>query len=310
MILRKNQQSNAGTILLLTLIILSAIVAIAIELHIIAHNMIRREQTSLDITKLRLLAADAVFFMAQRLALDENFLCDSTNELWAQAYSNNFNDGTKIIAITIDENRFFDVNNLAMQANFKIFRQPIEILIDLFAMNGINNSIELAQSVQDWIDINMEGFRESLFYTERYSNCVPPNTKMESPEELSFIFQANNILFSRMPEGLTLIPKQEMQATKINVNTASEKVLAAVLGPYAADIIVNISRRRETTPITSLTSLLPAKIASEAQLVLDVKSDYFSIIACAEHGEKLAKVYALLHREPTGNIKILRWLER
>jgi type II secretory pathway component PulK len=307
---QKNQQTSSGAILLITLILLAVVTTIAVEMYVISQNMIQREYLALELSRLRILAADAVWQNLQKLENDENLLYDYTNEAWAQSCSNTLSDGTKIVTSIIDENRFFDANNLATRQEFKAFRKPVDVMIDILTMNAFNNAIELSQAIQDWVDADLEGVREASFYLQKHTNAVPPNAPMESTREATFVFETLSTPFIQLPDGLTLLPKEDLKCTKVNINTAPEKVLLAVLGIYSSDLVVNICRRREGAPFISLSSVIPAKIIDEATIYLDVKSEYFSIFSQAEKEKKIARIYALAHRKPDGTITILRWIER
>ncbi len=304
----KNQPSNSGAVLLLTLITVAVIMAIVVQLHFLSSTMIKREQVALELSRMRLLASDAAWYVINRLASDEMLLYDHTNKLWTQPYMNAFSDGTKVYAFAIDENRFFDVNNLGSREKFNVLRKPIEIAIDLLTMNRNQNAIDVAQSIKDWVDADFDGPREASFYIQKGFSNIPPNLPMESSKEMEIIFQANGVIFPEMPEGLTVVPRNEQRITKVNINTASENVLAAMLVPYHT-IVSEICRRRNASPILSLDEVFHQKIIGEAKLYFDVKSEYFSIFAQAEKEKKLVKVYALVKRDANGNVKLIRWIE-
>lgn len=302
--------ADGGMVLVTVLILLGLMTALLIEAQVTAHLALRLEQQLCLRTELRAAAAEMAWNALQVLAADSNLQWDHTNEAWATPQERHFPNGITAVVFMTDENRFFDVNNLALRPTAKMARTPQEIVTDLCALSGIPNPAVQAQALKDWIDADLEGVREASFYKDRAPPITVPNAAMECPLELAVVVGETSVV-QRLSGILAVLPANRLQAAvPVNVNTVRREVLLGMLGPAQSALVERICRQRDAHPVTSLTQLPESKKLAAFTPFLEVKSSYFSVAARAEKDARTETVYALAHRDAQGQIQVLRWICR
>ena len=130
-------------------------------------------------------------------------------------------------------------------------------------MGPANN---FAVILRDWIDKDQNNGQfdpkddtdrgngaETPFYQSQEPAYFSANTEMTSPTELRLIKNMKEEFYKAISDEISTLPTlngDKATETPINVNTASEKVLAA-LG-FTPDAISNIIEVRKENPFTSL----------------------------------------------------------
>ncbi len=301
-------------ILVTVLLFMGLILALVIQSQIVARMTLRFENRQALRAQLRVAATEAAWEALRVLAADENLQVDHTNELWAAWQTNCLPNNIQTITQITDENRYFNVNNLAAVPSNTAARLPQTIVREVFTANQWPDPAGETEALKDWMDRpdsprgREEGTREAGYYHQARLTMEPPNALMESPAELGSVLNAAQVEQRAPPPELTVLPDRAERIVPINVNTASRPVLQAVLGAGRSALAEKICRWRSAHPITILSQVMDAKTLKELGPYLNTRSRYFSVAAQATHNGQAETVYALVHRDDQGEVEILRWL--
>jgi type II secretory pathway component PulK len=314
--------AKRGSALVLVLVLLGLIAGMVIQAQVRARWALRESRRLSGRLDLQRAAGDAVRAALQRLADDEDLRSDSTNEAWA-ASENAVNPlGVATLVRVTDEDRFFDLNNLAVQTGPGT-RKPDDILGDLLAQCGVFSATQPAGALLDWIDADDAGLAESRFYAakERPYRCSnrllfdwPELLLVEGWTREMFLpgkRQGRTGLFEASPaDCLTLLPVARTLPIPVNVNTAPPEVLLAIVGMENDAVAGSILALRAVRPIRSVESLAvlgDPLLSSRVGPYLDVRSHFFRIRARAYKDEESQSLEVLVRRQASGQVGVLQW---
>lgn len=221
---------------------------------------------------------------------------DHRGEAWARSLPAMAIEGATISALLTDEQAKFNVNNLAdshgtSEVDLAAFRR-------LLARVGLPES--LADAVLDWIDTDGEVTdpqgAEDAYYAGREPPYRAANREIGEIGELLLVkgFTADRL--RRLEPYLTALPG----ATRVNVNSASAELLAALLPGISLSTAQAIVAARDKEPYGSkleFTRRLPASAVQAASDLLDVRSDYFAVRGTVRAGRISAGYRGLVGRE-------------
>ncbi|MBU1856710.1 MAG: general secretion pathway protein GspK [Verrucomicrobia bacterium] len=302
--------SSSGMILVTVLLFMAIILALVIQAQVVARMALRFEDRQSLRAQLRVAAAEAAWNALRVLAADDNLQVDHTNEPWAAWQTNCLPNTVETIALITDENRYFNINNLATIPSNVSVRLPVSIVRDVFAASEWPDPVGETQALKDWMDRDAEGAREAGYYHQAHLSLEPPNAPMESLAELDGVLNATRVERRAAPPTLTVLPDRVDRIVPINVNTAGRDVLQAVLGAGRSALAEKICRRRDAHPVTALNQVMDAKTLDTLRPYLDTRSRYFSLAAQAARNGQQETIYALVRRDDQGEIEILRWVYR
>lgn len=297
-------------ILVTVLIFMAVILAFVIQAQVVARMALRFEDRQSLRAQLRVAATEAAWNALRVLAEDDNLQVDHTNEPWAAWQTNCLPNAVETAALITDENRYFNVNNLAAIPSNTTARLPVAIVRDMFAANEWVDPAGETQTLKDWMDRDAEGAREAGYYHQAHLPLEPPNALMESPAELDGVLNATRMERRMAPPALTVLPDRVQRIVPVNVNTAGRDVLQAVLGAGRSALTDKICRWRDAHPVAVLDQVLDAKTLDALAPYLNTRSRYFSLAAQAARNGRQEAVYALVRRDDQGEIEILRWVYR
>ena len=303
-------EHEAGMVLVTVLLFMAVILALVIQAQVVARMALRFEDRQSMRAQLRVAAAEAAWNALRVLAADDNLQVDHTNEPWAAWQTNYLPNTVETRALITDENRYFNVNNLAATPSNAMARVPVAIVRDMFAAGEWPDPVGETQALKDWIDRDKEGAREAGYYQQARLSLEPPNAPMESLAELDGVLNALRPEPRAAPAELTVLPDRVERLVPVNVNTAGRDVLRAVLGAGQGALAEKICRRRDAHPVTALNQVMDAKTLDALRLYLDTRSRYFSLAAQAARNGQQEMIYALVRRDDQGEIEILRWVYR
>lgn len=323
---RATSGADQGMILVMVLMLLGLITALVIQAQVAARMMLRAEERQSLQVQLRAAALDAAWGALRLLADDADLQVDHTNEPWAEPLDQLLPNGIETTVQIVDENRFFDINNLwrlerhvSARVSGKTMRIPLDIVRDLLASSRRPDPSDQAQALKDWIDPDHEGLREASYYQGLNPPVDIADALMESPQELAGVLALPR-MGGDVPQGFTVLPDRSTRIvpingalSAINLNTADRTVIAAVLGRQDAHRVDDLCRFRDAGPLSSLlplNRLINAGGQNAWAPYVDVKSSFFSVIACATKEGRSEQMYGLVYRDPQGHIDILRWVRR
>ncbi|HUL94924.1 MAG TPA: type II secretion system minor pseudopilin GspK [Usitatibacter sp.] len=196
---------------------------------------------------------------------------DGLDEPWAEPIAALPVDRAIVAGAIADEQGKFNLNNLfaggaRSDADYKAFQRLLA---------SLNLSPELADAVVDWIDpdsnLSGSGGAEDPYYLSLAKPYRTANEPMVQVEELYRVRGFDAATVQKLKPYVTALPAP----AKVNINTASDVVLAALLPDVPADRIANAIAMRRTKPFRSADDI--ARWAGSPRDALDVKSSFFSI---------------------------------
>lgn len=313
-------------VLLLVLVLLGVMAGLILHAHHMAGTRVRYGAALLDTAQLR----HALLFAARRgmqmIAEDTYPSVDFEGEPWSQPVEFEDPTGISVFLRIVDENRYFDLNNLALDGYEEQTRTPFAMLMDLLTFCGDFSSVNRAEALRDWVDVNSDGFYENSFYAEKREPAYEtPDAAMESMGELYSTEGYNHEYLAPKPryssrrkmfeadinDCITVVPGLREKPVPVNINTAARSVLLSLVGLEGEDWVDKIVAIRRERPIPSLEAaftMISAQTAKEIEPFVDVKSRFFGIHAVASVGEKTETLYALAERQSGGGIHIVRWV--
>lgn len=300
---------ESGIILAVVLILLGVIVALVLHAQILARSYLNLENKKLLRTQLRETAGDGVWRALNVLAADQNILVDHTNEEWAAFRHIRLPSGVETEVMIIDENRFVDANMLAFISTAEQWRPSAAIVRDLLASENDFNPELQTEMIQDWVDKNLEGNYETAYYRRLQKQVETANSPMTSREELLWLL-GKTTNTAAGTNTLAVLPAQEPRLEPVNVNTASRRTLLAIFGDSNAGHVERIIRLRDAMPLATLEQVLDPLTLQRFSAYLSVRSSFFSVYSKAETDAAMEAVYCLAKRDQTGNIQVIRWVEK
>ncbi len=221
---------------------------------------------------------------------------DHRGEAWARGIPALAVGGATVTASMTDEQAKFNVNNLADRNG------PSEVDLAAFkrllAKLGLPET--LADAVLDWVDgddeVTAPGGAEDAYYAGREPPYRTANREVAEVGELLLVkgFTADHL--RRLEPYLTALPGR----TRVNVNSASAEMLAALLPEVSLATAKAIVAARDKEPYGSSIDFarrLPATAAHVAGELLDVRSDYFIVRGSVRAGRVNSGYHALVGRE-------------
>lgn len=300
---------------------------VALVALLVAHVQVRaamsRRQLERDLLRARLqaVASEAAFYALHLLAEDDDPHCDHTNESWCVQTEWKDPSGTTVRLRVVDQNRFFDINNLVSEPG-QAAREPADILADLMTLCGDFSPEERVTTLQDWMDTDSEGVWEASYYA-RQNRPGPVNRPLTTWQEWLAV-QGFDRAYFRLRERatwyepfkadplsvLTVLPGPRRLPIRVNVNTASATVLTGLLGLASEDTAVALVNMRNKRPFRSIDELMWAApdVVRTARSYLDTRSRYFTIHVQASAGDRVEAIFALAERGREGQIEIRHWV--
>ena len=200
---------------------------------------------------------------------------DSLDEGWAQPIAALPVERAVVSGSIVDEQGKFNLNNLLLG------QQPSKPDIDVFkailASQGL--APELTDAVIDWIDINEDltstAGAENAYYLALPRPYRAANAQLMQIEELYRVRGFDAAAVRKLRPYVTAIKDR----TTINVNTASEVVLAAVLPAMPREDIAKWVKGRRGKPMKSTAEILAwaKNVPGNRPDLLDVKSSNFMV---------------------------------
>jgi general secretion pathway protein K len=219
-------------------------------------------------------------------------------------------EGQQVAGSIVDENSKFNLNTLVDAhgvMNETAYDQFLRLLYSL--------ELEpyLANGLVDWMDSDdraLPGGAEQSFYASSGRTCK--NAPLDSLRELLLVrgFKPELLWGIRTQEGL--FPYITLHSDgKININTASERVLKSLDDEIDDNLAMNILEYRKDKPFESTSDLkeLPGVTATLYARILSritVASSYFLITVEGTVGDATCRLTTVAHRQ-ADKVRPLYW---
>ncbi|MBP7829362.1 MAG: general secretion pathway protein GspK [Kiritimatiellae bacterium] len=318
----RRPSGRGGAVLILVLLVLVLVSALVMEAQVSARRALRREEQALLQARLDLVAVDAARQALQRLADDPDLGMDATNENWAASIEITDPAGLTTRTWVQDENRWFDLNNLALPAR-PSWRPAAEIVMDLLTLCGDFEPVSKVDALGDWVDDNAEGPWESPFYRGLEPPYAAADRVLLSWSELLAVRGFRRDLFDRKPryerraafqadvlDQVTVIPAARDTPVPVNINTAGEDVLRGVLGLQRDELVRQLLVRRARAPLRSVDSVLAVLDPETRRAVepyLDVRSRFFRVEVRADAEDQTVRLRVIAVRQKDGRVDVVQW---
>ncbi|MGA2525609.1 MAG: type II secretion system minor pseudopilin GspK [Smithellaceae bacterium] len=314
--------NNRGIALITVILIVSILVAVAIELNRSTRAAIYDAANLSDGIKLTYIAKSGFYGAAAILANSNNnyvTLLDNwaQTEILSAQSTTLFTDGY-FVATVEDEAGKIPLNNLINGNQYnpaikdiltRLLSQP-EFGLDEMTVNVI------VDSIKDWIDADNEvtGYgAETSYYTSLDPPYEAKNAPLDCIEELLMVKGITNEIFTGTKEKPALAQYVTADSDGvININTAPKMVLRAL----SPDITVELAdkmdeyRRKEGNDLSSpqwyrqVPGMVGVTIKPE---LITVKSNYFKIISVGKMKNMEQSLSGVVKRSGQKSVQIINW---
>jgi general secretion pathway protein K len=302
--------NNRGIALITVILIVSVLIAFAVELNRSTRADIYDAANVSDGIKLTYIAKSGVYGAVAALDVSKNDYVTLLDE-WANMETLSvqskelFEDGYFIVRVE-DESGKIPLN--------KLFKKEIEdALVNLlklpeFALEE-SKAEEIVAAIKDWIDADSNvtsGGAESSYYLSLDPPYRAKNKPLDCIEELLMIKGVTKEIFAGTPEKPGLAQYVTVVGDeKINVNTAPVMVLRALsdfITPEVAQKMDEYRRNKENNDV--LGSDWYTYYEESLGNIAKVQSNFFKIISSGKMNDMQQTITAILNKSEK---KILQW---
>ena len=313
------RSDERGIALLLTLLVLTILVALILEFDAEARREYRDAAAFRDNFKATVLARASV--QAARSILQQDFLkdkktgqsFDALTDLWALPIRDYAIGDGLLTAQIEDERGKLNLNDLAAVSEPIAKKAKVQRVKRLFELLQINP--ELVDAIVDWVDRDEtpeSGGAESSYYQTLRPSYRAANAPLETLLELRLIKGMTPEIIAKLSKLVTVYP-QEGQG-KVNLNTAHPFVLQALDPGITQSVAADIALARPFKTIQELDRVSSFEDIGKqlrVQNLYDVKSDLFLARMNVRVNEVTRNATVVLQRDPgngTSSVKYYRVL--
>lgn len=300
-------KAQRGVAVITVLLALAIAVLISSEVIMRVYTGMKRSQNHFDSQQAMQYALGGEAWARQRLAMDlekdkKQLLIDHFREEWAMPAQKLEIEGGSLEIEVYDMQSRFNLNNL-IDENGTIVQEQARLFNNLLAYLGITTIYtDMAAHWASYADDT-----DNLYDSEKFPYRAA-NTQFGSVSELRQLRDMEMNDYQKMMPFLSALP----DPVKININTASEPVLAALVGSgdQSHERIMQFMQRRaeQENGFTSpgiFISMMGIQDNELAEL-LSVNSEYFEVRVVAEYNGRRVWLISTLYRDAeTGEISLL-----
>ena len=282
-----------------------AIIVVAIG-TMIAVNLIWRGTLDLRRTESALAADQGLMYVQGAEAWAADILrqdlvdspeSDHLGELWATELPPLPVDGGTITGRLEDLQGRFNLNNLVGadgKENALARRQLERLLVSVEADPA------LAGAVVDWLDPDTElrfpSGGEDVVYSDADPPYRPANSTITSTSELMAIAGFDRDTYRRLAPYITVLP----QGTKLNVNTASDVVLASLSDDIDIATATSLVEQRGEAEFVDINGTFEGLVEPDVLKDIDGVSEHFLLTATVTLGKNQLTMRSVLQRDRSG----------
>ena len=194
-----------------------------------------------------------------------------------------------------DEGGKLNLNSLTSSRGYP---QKRTIAIFRRLLTNLEIDPDLADGVVDWIDPNdnlMPSGAESAHYLSLKNPYQAKNQKFDSVDELALVKGFEPEVMNILKPHITV-----WSNGKININTATPAVLLSLDEAMTEELAKTVSLYRSQRPVRKINDIkkIPgmADLYPALALVIDTKSDHFSVMSTATFDETTRSILAIYKR--------------
>lgn len=314
------RSDERGIALLLTLLVLTILVALILEFDAEARREYRDAAAFRDSFKASVLARAAV--QAARGTLQQDFLkdkqagksFDGLTDLWALPIKDYAIGDGFLTAQIEDERGKLNLNDLAATGGDPVAREKVVLRVKrLFELVQINP--DLVDAIVDWVDQDEKpepAGAESTYYQTLRPSYRAANAPLQTLLELRLIKGMTPEIIQKISKLVTVYP--HTGESKVNINTADPLVLQAldprITQSVAGDIVqARPFRNNKVDDLDRVSSF--EDIGKQIRELYDIKSDLFLARMTVRVNEATRNAIAVLRRDPkngTSSVEYFRVL--
>lgn len=305
---RRSQQNGVAIITALLVVMLAASIA-AFLLSQQSHALTRTVRTGERAQALLYAQPTLDWARAGLFQLQKATSRVDLTQPWAQGLRAIPVDGALVAGTLRDEAGLFNLNNLVKDG----VKSSADIAAFQRLLAELKLNPDLAHAIADWIDSDdeptMPGGAETPTYMTRKNPYRPANQRLAQVDELRRVLGIDAATFTRLSPFVTALPAR----TKININTAPQEVLNALLADLGNDGVVALMKARLAQPFDRLDgengvkSALKTVPAATIDNFFDVRSQYFLANIAIDNGGAQVRQSALLQRTAGEGGAVDRW---
>jgi general secretion pathway protein K len=277
------RSDERGIALLLTLLVLTLLVALILEFDVEARREYRDAAAFRDNFKATVLARAAV--QAARGVLQQDFIkdkqtgefFDAPTDIWAFPISN-YAIGDGVLSAQIEDERGkFNLNDLAAGGDPIAKKTKVLRFKRLFELVQINP--DLVDAIVDWVDqdeVPEAAGAESPYYQTLRPSYRAANAPLQTLLELRLIKGVTPEIIEKLSKLVTVYPQEG--ESRVNVNTAGLLVLQALDPRITQGVASDIIQARPFKTIQDLDRVSSFEAVGKElriQNLYDIKSDLF-----------------------------------
>jgi len=294
-----------GVALITAVLIVAIVATVAVFVGLHQQIWLRQTQNLMDRAQATAIHQGSLFWASQILAKDaKNSTTDNLTEDWAKPLPPLPVEGGVIVASLSDAQARFNLNNLWQ--NNKPSTEYGAVFQRLLEQLGLDPVLK--DTLIDWLDGDPQT-RPNGAEDIEYLNSEPPyraaNRSLESVEELRLVKGFDAATVDMLRPYVVALPN----ATTINVNTAPNLLLAALVQGLSTTTADEIVSERGKTPFKQLTDF--EKLLSPDQKpqkgTYDLKSSYFLANIDIQIGRLRHRTEALIQRGAGGQSTHALW---
>jgi general secretion pathway protein K len=297
-----------GIALLLTLLVLTLLVALILEFDAEARREYRDAAAFRDNFKATVLARASV--QAARGVLQQDFLkdkqagqlFDALTDLWAFPITNYVIGDGLLNAKIEDERGKLNLNDLAVSGDPIIKKAKVGRVKRLFELVQINP--DLVDAIVDWVDQDENpepSGAESIYYQTLRPSYRAANAPLQTLLELRLIKGMTPEIMAKLVKLVTVYPPEGQ--SKVNLNTADPLVIQALDPGITQSVAADIIQSRPYKTIQELdrvSSFEDIGKVLRTQNLYDVQSNLFLARMTVTVNEVTRNAVVVLQRDQNG----------
>jgi general secretion pathway protein K len=307
------RSDERGIALLLTLLVLTILVALILEFDAEARREYRDAAAFRDNFKATVLARASV--QAARGVLQQDFVkdgqtgqfFDALTDLWALPIKN-YTIGDGLLTAQIEDERGkLNLNDLAVGGNPLAKNTKVRQIKRLFELIQINPDV--VDAIVDWVDdneVSEPAGAESPYYQTLRPSYRAANAPLQTLLDVRLIKGMTPQIIEKLSKLITVYPQDGQ--SKVNLNTAHPLVIQSLDDRITPGMALAIVQARPFKAIADLDRVSSFEaIAKELRQrdVYDVKSNMFLARMTVSVNEITKNATVVLQRETTGSSTVL-----
>jgi general secretion pathway protein K len=309
------RSDERGIALLLTLLVLTLLVALILEFDAEARREYRDAAAFRDNFKATVLARASV--QAARGVLQQDFmkdkqagqLFDALTDLWAFPITNYAIGDGLLNAKIEDERGKLNLNDLAVSGDPIIKKAKVGRVKRLFELVQINP--DLVDAIVDWVDNDETpepSGAESIYYQTLRPSYRAANAPLQTLLELRLIKGMTPEIMAKLAKLVTIYPPEGQ--SKVNLNTADPLVIQALDPGITQSVAADIIQSRPYKTIQELdrvSSFEDIGKVLRTQNLYDVQSNLFLARLTVKVNEVTRNAVVVLQRDPSTGMSTVQY---